>query len=76
MTGDMSAKRPEIAAETKQIVLKEIRAKWSKFSERSRWRAGTCSANCDPETPDLRSGRRVRKSSTEDALIRIGVPHG
>ena len=36
--------------------------------------AGICSANC--ETPDLRSGRRVRKSSTEDALIRIGVPHG
>ena len=33
MTGDRSAKRPETAAETKQIVLKEIRAKWSKFSE-------------------------------------------
>jgi hypothetical protein len=33
MTGDMSAKRPETATETKQIVLKEIRAKWSKFSE-------------------------------------------
>jgi len=33
MTGDISAKRPKIAAETKQIVLKEIRAKWSKFSE-------------------------------------------
>jgi hypothetical protein len=29
----MSAKRPETAAETKQTVLKEIRAKWSKFSE-------------------------------------------
>jgi hypothetical protein len=36
MTGDMSAKRPETAAETKQIVLKEIRAKWSKFSEAQR----------------------------------------
>jgi hypothetical protein len=33
MTGDRSAKRPETAAETKQIVLKEIRAKGSKFSE-------------------------------------------
>ena len=33
MTGDRSAKRSETAAETKQIVLKEIRAKWSKFSE-------------------------------------------
>jgi len=33
MTGDRSAKRPETATETKQIVLKEIRAKWSKFSE-------------------------------------------
>jgi hypothetical protein len=32
-TGDMSAERPETTIETKQIDLKEIRAKWSKFSE-------------------------------------------
>jgi hypothetical protein len=28
------------------------------------WCAGSCSANCDPETSDQRSGRRIRKSST------------
>jgi phasin len=35
--------------------------------KRSLW-APEGSANCDPETSDQRSGRRARKSSTEDAL--------
>jgi hypothetical protein len=30
---DATAAKPETAAETKQIVLTEIRAKWGKFSE-------------------------------------------
>ena len=31
------------------------------------WCAGSCSANCDPETSDQRSGRRIRKSLTGNA---------
>jgi hypothetical protein len=50
MTGDRSAKRPETAAETKQIVLKEIRAKWSKFSEQDvssfKGKQRSCCAAC------------------------------
>jgi hypothetical protein len=32
-TSDVAAAKPEMTAETKQIVLKEIGAKWNKFSE-------------------------------------------
>jgi hypothetical protein len=32
-TPDVAAAKPEMTAETRQIVLKEIGAKWSKFSE-------------------------------------------
>jgi hypothetical protein len=32
-TSDVASAKPEMAAETKQIVLKEIGAKWGKFSE-------------------------------------------
>jgi hypothetical protein len=32
-TSNASAAKPEMTAETKQIVLKEIGAKWSKFSQ-------------------------------------------
>ncbi len=33
VTSNTSAGKPETAAETRQIVLKEIGAKWGKFSE-------------------------------------------
>jgi predicted Mrr-cat superfamily restriction endonuclease len=33
VTPNATAAKPETAAETKQIVLKDIRAKWGKFSE-------------------------------------------
>jgi hypothetical protein len=33
VASNASAAKPETAAETRQIVLKEIGAKWSKFSE-------------------------------------------
>jgi hypothetical protein len=32
-TSGVAASKPEMTAETKQIVLKEISAKWGKFSE-------------------------------------------
>lgn len=32
-TSSVAASKPEMTADTKQIVLKEIGAKWSKFSE-------------------------------------------
>jgi hypothetical protein len=32
-TSDVAAAKPEMTAETRQIVLKEIGAKWGKFSE-------------------------------------------
>jgi hypothetical protein len=32
-TPDVAAAKPEVTAESKQIVLKEIGAKWGKFSE-------------------------------------------
>lgn len=33
IASNASAQKPESAAETRQIVLKEVRAKWGKFSE-------------------------------------------
>lgn len=33
IASNTSAQKPESAAETRQIVLKEVRAKWGKFSE-------------------------------------------
>ena len=33
IASNTSPAKPESAAETRQIVLKEVRAKWSKFSE-------------------------------------------
>ena len=33
VTSNTPAAKPETAAETRQIVLKEVGAKWSKFSE-------------------------------------------
>jgi hypothetical protein len=33
-TSDVAAAKPEMTAEARQVVLKEISAKWDKFSER------------------------------------------